>query len=71
MLLSTLRTDLTASVQRGSAVAEEISESLKQPYWLEVRDEKHVISTIEHRWTASIGMALFVNDQADHDKVLK
>jgi diguanylate cyclase (GGDEF)-like protein/PAS domain S-box-containing protein len=71
VLLNTLSTDLTASAQLASTVAQKISESLKQPYWLEVRDDKQVISTVEHRCTASIGMALFVNGHADHDEILK
>ena len=71
VLLNTLSTDLTASAQLATAVAEKISESLKKPYWLEVRNDKQVVSTVEHRCTASIGMALFVNDHADHDEILK
>lgn len=71
VLLNALSTDLTESAQRASAVGEQISESLKQAYYLEVQDEKQVTSTIEHRCTASIGMALFVNDDADHDEILK
>ena len=71
VLLNTLSIDLTPSAHLASAVAEKISESLKQPYWLEVRDEKQVVSTVQHHCTASIGMALFINDHADHDEILK
>ncbi len=71
VLLNELSPDLTASAQLAVAVAEKISESLKQPYALEVRDVMQVMSTVEHYCTASIGMALFVNEHANHDEILK
>ena len=71
VLLNLLSTDLTASAHLAFAVAEKISASLKNPYWLEVRDEKQVASTVEHCCTASIGVALFVSDHAGHDEILK
>jgi diguanylate cyclase (GGDEF)-like protein/PAS domain S-box-containing protein len=71
VLLNALSTDLTASVQLATVVAEKISESLKQPYSLGVRDEMQATSKVAHCCTASIGMALFMNDSADHDEILK
>lgn len=71
VLLNALSPGLTTSAQLATAVAEKISESLKQPYVLEVQDALHAVSMVEHRCTASIGLALFLNDHADHDEILK
>lgn len=71
VLLTDLSLDQTEASDLAGGVARKIADTLKQPYSLEVQDELQQASTVEHRCSASIGVALFVNDDACHDEILK
>lgn len=71
VLLSDLSLNQAEAAELAGAVAQKISDTLKQPYSLDVQDEGQEFSTIEHHCTASIGIAPFVNDDACHDEILK
>jgi diguanylate cyclase (GGDEF)-like protein/PAS domain S-box-containing protein len=71
VLLTDLSRDQAEASELAGGVARKIAGALKQPYSLEVKDEVQQRSTVEHHCTASIGIALFVNDDACHDEILK
>ncbi|WP_210541941.1 GGDEF domain-containing protein [Rhodoferax sp. PAMC 29310] len=71
VLLTALSRHQGDAAELADAVAKKIAHALKQPYLLEVQDELRQSSTVEHHCTASIGIALFVNEAACHDEILK
>lgn len=71
VLLTALNLDQAKAAELAGGVARKIADALKQPYSLEVQDELQQLSTVEHHCTASIGIALFMNDDACHDEILK
>ena len=50
--------------------AEKIRDELAKPYRLIVQHEGQVEKTIEHQCTASIGVALFINNEGTRDDIL-
>jgi diguanylate cyclase (GGDEF)-like protein/PAS domain S-box-containing protein len=66
--LSTGRTD---SASQAEFVAEKVRDSLSASYLLTLSKEWQAESRVEHRCTASIGVALFVNHEATQDDVLR
>jgi diguanylate cyclase (GGDEF)-like protein/PAS domain S-box-containing protein len=71
ILLTDLSVDETEAAELAATVAQKFANAVKQPYSLEVQDEARETSKVEHHCTASIGIALFVNDDACHDEILK
>lgn len=67
-------TDLPAakaeSAVHAGKVAEKIREVLAKPYRLTLTQGMHAGKTIEHRCTASIGVALFVDHEASQNSLL-
>jgi diguanylate cyclase (GGDEF)-like protein/PAS domain S-box-containing protein len=70
IMLSELNENLAESRLQSATVAEKVRSVLSLPYRLPVRNKGQVSATIEHLCTASIGVALFVNDEADQDDLL-
>jgi diguanylate cyclase (GGDEF)-like protein len=71
VMLSELDTDKGESTSQARAVAEKIRIRLAEPYALDISREGHVKATVEHHCTVSIGVALFINHEANEDDVLK
>ena len=71
VMLSELDTDKGGSTSQARAVAEKIRIRLAEPYALDISREGHAKATVEHHCTVSIGVALFINHEANEDDVLK
>jgi diguanylate cyclase (GGDEF)-like protein/PAS domain S-box-containing protein len=71
VMLPELNPDKTESTSQASLVAEKVSLSLSEPYRLTLKREKMANKTIEHRCTASIGVALFIDHECSQDDILK
>ena len=69
VMLSHLSADKVESALQARIIAEKISEAIAQPYLLTVRRGESI--AIEHLCTASIGVTLFISDDASHDDSLK
>jgi len=59
------------SARQAGIVAEKICAALAEPYALKHQREGSAETTIEHRCTSSIGVALFVNHEASAEEILK
>ena len=71
VMLSDLHADEAGSIAHARIVAEKIRLILSEPYRLTVKHEGKADTTIEHRCTASIGIALFRDHEASRDDILK
>ena len=67
VMLSELDPDQTQSAEQARTVAEKIRIALAQPYRLTVRQEGQADSVIEHRCSASLGVALFIHHDSQLD----
>ena len=71
VLINELAPYRTESVTQAMLIAEKIRVSLAEIYQLTIQREDEEDMVIEHRCTASIGVALFVNDDASPEDILK
>ena len=71
VLLGVLSQDTSKSAAQAALVAGKIADVLKQPYELTVTSERQEVSHIAHFCSASIGVALFRQDDASLDDILK
>jgi diguanylate cyclase (GGDEF)-like protein/PAS domain S-box-containing protein len=71
VLLGVLSQDASESAAQAALVAGEIAGVLKQPYELTVTSELQALTQITHVCSASIGVALFLQDDASLDDMLK
>jgi diguanylate cyclase (GGDEF)-like protein/PAS domain S-box-containing protein len=72
VMLSELDTDKAKSLKQAKVVAEKIRQILGEPYRLSVLHEgSHKPCIVEHRCTASIGVALFNNHGVTQEDLLK
>jgi diguanylate cyclase (GGDEF)-like protein/PAS domain S-box-containing protein len=71
VLLGVLSQDASESAAQAALVAGEIAGVLKQPYELTVTSELQDLTQITHVCSASIGVALFLQDDASLDDMLK
>ena len=71
VLINELAPYRTESVTQAMLIAEKIRVSLAKIYQLTIQREDEEDMVIEHRCTASIGVALFVNDDASPEDILK
>jgi diguanylate cyclase (GGDEF)-like protein len=71
VMLSDLNTDKPESTAQAGIIAEKLRTALAKPYVLRVRHEGAAETIVEHRCTASIGVALFGKDDADQEDILK
>lgn len=70
VLLTQLHQDVALSTAQAEKVTEKIRVALSAPYQLQVGHDG-VFNTIKYRCSASLGVALFVGDQASQDDILK
>ena len=71
VMVSGLSADRSESTAQAGIVAENIHAALAKPYTLRIRREGQAESTVEHRCTASIGVALFSKHDASREDILK
>ena len=71
VMLSELDADKNESTAQVGIVAEKIRVALAEPYLLTCKQEGNAEAIIEHRCTASIGVALFISHEAEPEEVLK
>jgi diguanylate cyclase (GGDEF)-like protein/PAS domain S-box-containing protein len=71
VMISELDVDKTGSTIQAGIIAEKIRAALAKPYELRIQQEGKAESTVEHHCTASVGVALFIRDEASQDDILK
>ena len=71
VILGELDTDRARSVAQAAQVAEKIRGVLAEPYLLQRKLADGTASTVEHRCTSSVGVALVNGQSAAQDEVLK
>ena len=71
VLLSDLHEDRLQSGLMAESVARKIQASLAQPYRMAIRQDGLAERIVEHRCTASVGVALFLGTLTSQDDVLK
>ena len=71
VMLSELDVDRSESTAQASRVAEKVRLAIGLPYVLNTGEHAGSATTVEHRCTASIGVALFMGDDASADDILK
>jgi diguanylate cyclase (GGDEF)-like protein/PAS domain S-box-containing protein len=71
VMLSELSKDKELSLAQADIVAIRIRDSLAKPYLLTCKQEGGVETTVEHHCTASIGVVLFINNEASQEDILK
>lgn len=71
VMLGELNTDKEKSTLRAEVVAEKIRRALSGAYLLKLQRQGKASATVEHHCTASIGVVLFVENEASQDEILK
>jgi len=71
VMLTDLHVDAEESTSQALAVAEKVRASLAQPYLLLVKPSAEGAGTVEHHCTASIGVALFSQNDTHHERILQ
>lgn len=71
VMLSELDADKAVSTMQAATIAEKIRGSLSQPYQLTWQPAGKAPSLFEHRCSASIGVTLFIGQEASQKDILK
>lgn len=71
VMLNELELDKTAATLNALVVAEKILAALSAPYVLVLNQDDQIISMVEHRCTASIGVAMFIDHECSQDEIMK
>ena len=71
VMLGELHGERAESASQAALVAEKIRLALSEPYALTIRAEGKADTGVEHRCTASIGVALFHDHETSQDDILK
>jgi diguanylate cyclase (GGDEF)-like protein/PAS domain S-box-containing protein len=71
IVLGDLTSDKAESIALAGKVAEKMRIAVSAPYRLIIRREADAETTVEHHCTASIGVAMFLDHEANQDDVLK
>ena len=71
VVFSELSADKAESTAQAGAIAEKIRITLARPYLMTVKAADGSETTVEHDCTASIGMVLFINQEASQSDILK
>ena len=71
VLLDNLNGDKTEATAQAARIAEKIRSSLAEPYLLTTNDQSQADAVIEHHCTASIGVAIFIGQEASLDDIIK
>jgi diguanylate cyclase (GGDEF)-like protein/PAS domain S-box-containing protein len=71
VVLSELHSDRAESLSKAGIIAEKIRASLSEPYLLSSGQGGRADGLVTHHCTTSIGVALFIGNEASQDDVLK
>jgi len=71
VMLGELDGDKAESATQAGIVAEKIRATLAEPYLLKLERERKTETTVEHRCTSSIGVALFNDHAASTEEIIK
>jgi diguanylate cyclase (GGDEF)-like protein/PAS domain S-box-containing protein len=71
VIISELNTDRAASIEEATVIAQKIRSALAAPYLLTANEMGESARSIEHQCAASIGVALFVGNEASQEDALK
>ena len=71
VILGALDTEEDQSMELARTIAEKIGATLAQPYVLTEQSEGEVVTKVEHRCTASIGVSLFSNHETKPEDILR
>lgn len=71
VMISELATDKEHALAQTQTIAEKIRAVLSEPYHLALKNDKGLETAIEHCCTASIGITLFIGNDASQDDLLK
>ena len=71
VMLNGLDTDEARSTTQAEIIAEKIRNALSEPYWLTIKHEGEVDTSMQYECTASIGVSLFFNYEASQSGILK
>jgi diguanylate cyclase (GGDEF)-like protein len=70
-MLGELDEDKSASIAQAMIVAEKIRAVLSEPYVFTNSHEAQADTTVEHRCTVSIGVAIFISHDSNQDLIMK
>ena len=71
VIINDLDTDRTESATQAGLIAEKIRLALAQPYLLVIQREGKADITVEHRCTVTIGVTVFIGNEASQSDILK
>ena len=71
VILNQLDVDQSESVAQSGSVAEKLRASLEQTYQLKLEQEGLAAASIEHRCSASIGVALFLDHEGSTEDIIQ
>jgi diguanylate cyclase (GGDEF)-like protein/PAS domain S-box-containing protein len=71
VMLSDLNPDRAESIAQAGIIAEKIRARLSEPYLLIIKQDGKADAAVEHHCSTSIGVALFIGNEASQDDVLK
>jgi diguanylate cyclase (GGDEF)-like protein len=71
VLVKDLSADRATSTAQVAVIAEKIRASLAEPYLLTVQHPGQADALVEHRCSASIGVVVFIKQEADESDLLK
>ncbi|MEQ1935677.1 MAG: GGDEF domain-containing protein [Fimbriimonadaceae bacterium] len=71
VMLGELNTDLSEAASEALVVAEKVLASLSTPYFLTISQKGVPDTTIEHRCSASIGVAVFIDHEGTPNDIIK
>jgi diguanylate cyclase (GGDEF)-like protein/PAS domain S-box-containing protein len=71
VLIGDLDANKAQSVELARSVAEKIRDRLSEPYLLTIAQESMADTMVEHRCSASIGVVIFIGNEARQSDVLK
>ncbi len=71
VIISELDADKSGSTTRAGIIGEKIRAALAKPYVFKIQHVGKAETTVEHHCTASIGVALFIGNEASQNDILK
>lgn len=71
VMLSSLDANREESIQQTYTIAEKIRRSLAEPYLIQIKAEDSPERVIEHHCTSSIGVVLFISNEANQEDIIK
>ncbi|MEI6710541.1 MAG: diguanylate cyclase, partial [Actinomycetota bacterium] len=71
VVLGDLDENIVEARGKAQLIAEKVRLALSVPYRLSIAKENRTASTVEHTCSASIGVALFVNQDAPLEDIMK